>query len=191
MIVCAVEGCGKPVDRRGWCTSHYFHWYRYGDPTTVIPRGAHKVFCKRGHDMTDSYIRRDTGIRQCRQCIRLRARARKDDRQVRIKVRIKGPLRRRIYALSDGCCAYCGAPNATTVDHIIPKADRRRADIRDDDERYLVAACMRCNLNKSTRRLVPMLWEVLIPALAELIPGTPWRVWDGSTDSPAYREVHL
>lgn len=29
---CAVAGCSAPVRARGWCTSHYNRWHRYGDP---------------------------------------------------------------------------------------------------------------------------------------------------------------
>lgn len=29
---CRVEGCGKPVRTRGWCTAHYNRWQNHGDP---------------------------------------------------------------------------------------------------------------------------------------------------------------
>ncbi len=29
--ICSVEGCGRPVLARGWCTAHYGRWYRHGD----------------------------------------------------------------------------------------------------------------------------------------------------------------
>lgn len=29
---CLIDGCGKPVDVRGWCRAHYRKWQRYGDP---------------------------------------------------------------------------------------------------------------------------------------------------------------
>ena len=32
MRVCSIEGCDRPVDRRGWCLRHYGRWYRHGDP---------------------------------------------------------------------------------------------------------------------------------------------------------------
>lgn len=74
-------------------------------------------------------------------------------------------------------CQYCQG-RATTMDHLIPKAERRRHGIADDDERYLVACCLDDNLRKATRRLVPPSWA---GRLSEL-PGTrPWAVWSGGT----------
>lgn len=31
-LPCAVEGCWRERYARGWCTSHYMRWRRYGDP---------------------------------------------------------------------------------------------------------------------------------------------------------------
>lgn len=33
---CNVENCGKPVDRRGMCSTHYTRWKRHGDVNTVL-----------------------------------------------------------------------------------------------------------------------------------------------------------
>lgn len=30
--ICAIEGCGKPVERREWCGKHYQRWKKHGDP---------------------------------------------------------------------------------------------------------------------------------------------------------------
>jgi hypothetical protein len=30
---CAIEGCGKPSDARGYCNAHYARWRKYGSPT--------------------------------------------------------------------------------------------------------------------------------------------------------------
>lgn len=30
--VCTIEGCGKPLEARGWCRLHYGRWRRNGDP---------------------------------------------------------------------------------------------------------------------------------------------------------------
>lgn len=30
--ICSIEGCGKPVKARGWCSSHYGRWRTHGDP---------------------------------------------------------------------------------------------------------------------------------------------------------------
>ena len=35
MKICSIEGCGKRVDRRGWCAMHYMRWRRHGDPYTT------------------------------------------------------------------------------------------------------------------------------------------------------------
>ena len=29
---CSIEGCTNQVLSRGWCSTHYMRWYRYGDP---------------------------------------------------------------------------------------------------------------------------------------------------------------
>ena len=82
-------------------------------------------------------------------------------------------------------CAYC-LGRATTMDHLIPKAERRRHGIADDDERYLVACCLTDNLRKGTRRLVPPSWKDRLDEL----PGTrPWKVWTGG--KPQGAEVVL
>ena len=79
----------------------------------------------------------------------------------------------------DGCrCQYCGAP-AVHVDHIIPKALRRRHHIADDDVRYLTSACAVCNWRKLTRRLAPVAWAERLHEL----PGTGWRIWRGDVET--------
>ena len=38
--ICSVEGCTEPAWQRGWCSKHYFRWYRYGSmnmPASRIP----------------------------------------------------------------------------------------------------------------------------------------------------------
>lgn len=184
-VKCAVNGCKRPVDRRGWCTSHYFHWYRYGDPKTVIPRGAHKVFCKRGHDMSNAYVRPDTGLRQCRECAKERNRSYPN----RKKVFIKRTVRQRLMNEANGICAYCGQSGARSLDHVVPKADRRRAGISDTDEAYLVVACLTCNIRKGTRKLVPPSWANKIAQLREVIPGH-WRCWNGDPKAASFRVTY-
>lgn len=34
--VCSIDGCGKKVKARGWCSGHYNRWNLYGDP--LAPR---------------------------------------------------------------------------------------------------------------------------------------------------------
>ena len=40
--ICKIEGCGKRVEARGWCSAHYTRWKRHGDPsvTNKAPNGA-------------------------------------------------------------------------------------------------------------------------------------------------------
>lgn len=53
-------------------------------------------------------------------------------------------FRRDIFDAWDNCCAYCGTPNPSTLDHVIPRC-RGGLTVRNN----LVAACMSCNLLKS------------------------------------------
>jgi hypothetical protein len=42
--ICTIDGCGKEVLARGWCSKHYYRWRRSGDPLTArakLPNGAH------------------------------------------------------------------------------------------------------------------------------------------------------
>lgn len=32
---CSVDSCDKPTRARGWCTTHYWRWQKYGDPNTL------------------------------------------------------------------------------------------------------------------------------------------------------------
>jgi len=32
MAICSIEGCGQPINCRGWCPTHYGRWKRHGDP---------------------------------------------------------------------------------------------------------------------------------------------------------------
>lgn len=32
MSTCAIDGCDKPVEARGWCNVHYARWRAHGDP---------------------------------------------------------------------------------------------------------------------------------------------------------------
>ncbi len=75
-------------------------------------------------------------------------------------------------------CLYCGS-RAVHRDHIVSKDDRRRYGIEANDTRYHAPACMRCNVNKLTRRLVPPSMAYLVDELNELMAGTRWRVWNG------------
>ena len=42
---CSVDGCGKPRKARSWCKTHYYRWYRHGDPAAGrIPPGEAQRF---------------------------------------------------------------------------------------------------------------------------------------------------
>lgn len=36
--ICAVEGCGRATEARGWCSKHYLRWRKHGDP--LVTHGA-------------------------------------------------------------------------------------------------------------------------------------------------------
>jgi 5-methylcytosine-specific restriction endonuclease McrA len=82
----------------------------------------------------------------------------------------------RILARDGYRCAYCGG-RAIHADHIVPVALRRRHRGYAGAE-FLVAACGDCNWRKGTRRLAPASFAA---RLGEL-PGSGWRVWDGSVE---------
>lgn len=141
-----------------------------------------KETCRRGHDMSDAYVRRE-GARMCRTCIRIRARRRASTRP-----HIPKSIRRRV--LEGQACAYCGCADPRTIDHILPNADRQRFGIDFLDERFMVASCLSDNVNRGTRRLLPQSWAHRVEEMNARFPGTPWRIWDGDVNNPAYREVH-
>lgn len=95
-------------------------------------------------------------------------------------------------------CAYCGA-RAVNKDHVIPRqvvrTYNRRAplDAPSIPAEWLetVPACFACNMRKGSRRLVPPSWGKRVEKLNKFFGGTPWRVWHGGTDEPAFRETHF
>lgn len=38
MLLCAIEGCGKPARGHDWCSKHYTRWRRHGDPLADVGR---------------------------------------------------------------------------------------------------------------------------------------------------------
>lgn len=48
--ICTISGCGKRVNAKGFCHTHYWRFRRYGDPmvTTIRPRGSGS-FTRTGH----------------------------------------------------------------------------------------------------------------------------------------------
>lgn len=41
MSECTIEGCGKPVLAKGWCSMHYNRWRKNGDPLTIRQEQHH------------------------------------------------------------------------------------------------------------------------------------------------------
>jgi hypothetical protein len=72
-------------------------------------------------------------------------------------------------------CAYCGGANgrAVHIDHVVPRAIRRRFGIADSDARYHVPSCFADNIRKGTRKYYPAGFDV------SLLPGKGWQLWDG------------
>jgi len=64
---------------------------------------------------------------------------------------VRGVTRLLVLTRDGWRCQYCGMP-AIHVDHVVPKALRRRHHIDDSDPAYLAAACGPCNWRKGTRR---------------------------------------
>ena len=77
-------------------------------------------------------------------------------------------------------CQYCNG-RATEADHILAKAEARRAGIRRDNRQFIVAACHDCNGLKGTRRILPQSWSVERVAELAKLTGRPWMQWDGKS----------
>ena len=94
-----------------------------------------------------------------------------------------------------GLCSYCGVRRAVNRDHVVPKALSKTHVFQyaflPEKLKRLVPACFECNTRKGTRRLVPPSWEPLVEMLNEEFPGTPWRVWHGTVEEPAFKDVHV
>lgn len=101
-------------------------------------------------------------------------------------------------------CAYCGTAPGLTRDHVVPQSlfyrelprlyalmKAKALPIPLQTLRSTVACCADHNILKSSQRLVPASWADRVEILNDLFPGTPWRVWSGRVDEPAYRDVHI
>jgi 5-methylcytosine-specific restriction endonuclease McrA len=105
-------------------------------------------------------------------------------------VRIPASVRLYVLNRDDWHCQYGDCLKApSTIDHIVPKGDRRRAGIGDLDAEYMAACCHDHNILKGSRRLCPPSWADRLSALNERT-GREYRVWLGTTMEPAFREVH-
>lgn len=45
--ICSVDGCGKTVRARGWCSGHWGRWRKYGDPTHPLLQAQLELAGKR------------------------------------------------------------------------------------------------------------------------------------------------
>lgn len=43
--ICSVDGCGKPMRKRGWCGAHYARFHRTGSPTGSVERRRLSEIC--------------------------------------------------------------------------------------------------------------------------------------------------
>jgi hypothetical protein len=48
--VCSIEGCENKAMARGWCSTHYQRWSKYGDPTITLnrPKISRHGICRAG-----------------------------------------------------------------------------------------------------------------------------------------------
>ena len=113
---------------------------------------------------------------------------------------VKQSVRERLYEtpIRGQPCAYCGAA-AVNADHVIPRVVIRNynrsapVDAPSIPGKWLavVPACFSCNIRKGARRLVPLSWRDEVAALNRFFGGTPFRVWSGRVDEPAFSETHV
>lgn len=43
--ICSIDGCGKPLRARGWCSMHWYRWRYNGDPNVVQVRTRSTAPC--------------------------------------------------------------------------------------------------------------------------------------------------
>lgn len=79
-------------------------------------------------------------------------------------------------------CAYCGE-RAVHMDHVVHRFERKKRAGIPTEFLGLEPACMKCNITKGTRRLVPPSWAHQLDAMNEFFGGTRWRTWDGGWDT--------
>lgn len=65
--VCAVEGCGAPVARRGWCEKHLSRWRRHKNVDTVLRSGPKPRYGRHVRLVMDDFIR-DAKAKPCSDC---------------------------------------------------------------------------------------------------------------------------
>lgn len=58
---CAVTGCGRATEARGWCAAHYTRWRRTGDPCADLPIGPRQAPNPDSYSAVRRRIRRQRG----------------------------------------------------------------------------------------------------------------------------------
>lgn len=109
MKVCEFEGCGNKVRARGWCTSHYNRWKKYGDPGWVSDREGQKsrgvwkcLQCSRELPLA-CFNKNGANSFQPR-CIRCEA-----DKRLSDKYGLSKDSWDALFERQGGCCAICKA----------------------------------------------------------------------------------
>lgn len=166
---CAVDGCGKQVDRREMCTTHYTRWKRHGDPRTVLRTWTPQQSLTCSHDGCElgaerkglcqrhwaaAYhlnhrAERNARMREHYLANREEYYARTHRRRQRVDANmdaldraLSADYRR---AIANDPCFYCGR-EAVSVDHFFPLAKGGT-----DHWWNLVRACEACNKSKWAR----------------------------------------
>lgn len=136
---CSVDGCERPSASRGWCTTHYSRWRRFGDPlrermTSVIPPGAETATCRScgAEKPVRQFVKssRKYGskrIQPCQKChyAQYRDFYKEKTRIYRVEKRMKALL------AYGGKCACCGERREffLTLDHVNNDGKEHREEI--------------------------------------------------------------
>ena len=51
--LCKIDGCGKPIFGRGWCSMHYTRWHSHGDPEYAYQPAAPAMDWLKAHAAFD------------------------------------------------------------------------------------------------------------------------------------------
>lgn len=66
---CAVTGCDRAIEARGWCDTHYTRWRRTGDPRDDTPIGARSIPHPDSYSALRQRIRRQRGPASALACM--------------------------------------------------------------------------------------------------------------------------
>lgn len=124
-MTCSVDGCGKKVLARGWCSPHYQRWHKWGDVNAPRrPGGAGRG--ETVHGTATAHNNHGCRCELCREWHRTYAREwaranperRKATKRKNLYGMAPGEYEARLEA-QDGVCAVCSAPQDEDlfVDH--------------------------------------------------------------------------